>query len=73
MDPRLSTDIKKLSTDDLVICWAMLRRLARSAAYERDERGVREFRSRLNAIDDELNVRQTTIDDELVRGYSEPD
>lgn len=67
MDPRLHRDINTLSTDDLVLCYGILRRMWRKALRDDDAAMAEEFRSRMTALDRELAARQISIDDELER------
>lgn len=62
MDPRLSTDINRLSTDDLALCIAVLDVLVRKARKRRDEKMVSELSARLSACDRELGLRQLRLD-----------
>lgn len=58
MDERINRDINRLSTADLVLCWALLNLSKKEAIAGRTERMVHEFSARMRAIDAELARRQ---------------
>lgn len=58
MDPRVTRDINKLSTGDLVVCWTILAQQMEYARSRGDRSMADEFSARLRAIDAELAHRQ---------------
>jgi hypothetical protein len=63
----LREDLHKLSTEDLVICWAFLYRIRRRARREGNGELAGLCAGRMLLIDGEIGVRQLTLDDELAR------
>lgn len=61
MDPRLSADVARLSTDDLALTLAVVQRLRQGAAERKEARALRDWDERASLIQRELETRQLRL------------